>query len=168
MHLSQQINYAPIAQIANPIMHIASPFTGKVHPLSHHPEPLFASGMLGPGVCVKLNSAMMLAPCPAKVEKISQQGCEFILRTKTGLLILLHLLLPTEYRKTEHLIQHSYGKKRVTMGDILCYFDVPSDVDILGTLILLNADKLGPCYYPLNQVTAGKDPLITLARACNL
>ncbi|KZN66594.1 hypothetical protein N473_09380 [Pseudoalteromonas luteoviolacea CPMOR-1] len=168
MIFSKPINYAPITQIANPLLHIASPFTGKVFPLTHHPLPLFSTGMIGSGVCVKMNQALMMSPCNGKVIKVSQQGCEFVIRAESGLQLLLHLHIPSEYRKMENLIKHSVGQKHIITGDILCYFDVPQELPITGTLLILNADKLGPCYYPLNQVNAGKEPLITLSRASKL
>ncbi|KZN32394.1 PTS glucose transporter subunit IIA [Pseudoalteromonas luteoviolacea] len=168
MIFSTPIKYAPITQIANPLLHIASPFSGKVLPLQNHPIQLFATGVLGVGVCVKSNQALMLAPCKGKVIKTTQQGCEFVIRAESGLQLLLHLHIPSEYKKMEKLIQHSVGKNTVSAGDVLCYFDVPQEQPILGSMVILNADKLGPCYYPLNQVNAGKDPLITLARACKL
>ncbi|KZN36473.1 hypothetical protein N480_17390 [Pseudoalteromonas luteoviolacea S2607] len=168
MIFSTPIKYAPITQIANPLLHIASPFSGKVMPLNHHPVQLFSTGVLGIGVMVTTNQALMLAPCKGKIIRTTQQGCEFVIRAESGLQLLIHLHIPSEYKKMENLLQHSVGKKSVCSGDVLCYYDVPQDTPILGSLIILNADKLGPCYYPLNQVNAGKDPLITLARACKL
>ncbi|ESP93210.1 MULTISPECIES: PTS glucose transporter subunit IIA [Pseudoalteromonas] len=168
MIFSKPINYAPITQIANPLLHIASPFTGKVFPLTQHPLSLFSSGMVGSGVCVKMNQALMISPCNGNIVKVSQQGCEFVIRADSGLHLLLHLNIPSEYQKMENLLKHSIGKKHIKSGDILCYYDIPQDLFITGTLVILNADKLGPCYYPLNQVNAGKDPLITLSRASKL
>ncbi|BBN81373.1 hypothetical protein PA25_13580 [Pseudoalteromonas sp. A25] len=165
MQFSKSASYAPITSVSNLFMHLASPFTGKVHPLTVHPEPIFSTGMLGRGVCVEMTSNKVTSPVAGAIEQIKRKGCEFIIVANNGLKLLVHVHLPSEYASLDRQPINAFGKERVEQGEILAYFDLPSSqLKVLGTLIVLNADKLGPCYYPLRQVSAGQDPLLTLTK----
>ncbi|WP_440053256.1 PTS glucose transporter subunit IIA [Pseudoalteromonas sp. T1lg65] len=169
IQLSAPVQYRPISQIANPIANIPSPFTGKVLPLSHHPNPTIASGILGIGVCVQLNVPLLLSPCNGIIEQIRKNSREYILKGSNGLRYLLNLEVANEYAKAEYLKANCFGKQHVKLGEPLCFFDVPLDeAKTFAAIVLLNAQKLGACYYPLQQVTAAKEPIITIARACSI
>jgi phosphotransferase system IIA component len=55
MQFSQSVPFAPINEIVDPVLHLASPFSGKVIALKYHPLALFSSGMVGRGVAVELS-----------------------------------------------------------------------------------------------------------------
>ena len=167
--LSPAINYRPITQIANPIAHIPSPFSGKVLPLAAHPNAAIATGMLGAGVCVKMNVPLLLSPCNGTIEQIRKDSCEYLITASNGLKMLLSLALSSEFTKPELLKANSFGKTQIRLAEPLCFYDVPlQEAKCVGAIVLLNAQKLGACYYPLKQVTAAKEPIITIARACAL
>ncbi|OHU97210.1 PTS sugar transporter [Pseudoalteromonas byunsanensis] len=165
MQFSTPVEYAPITTIDSPLMHLASPFTGKVLPLLAHPDPLFAKGMLGRGVCVDMSSNKVCSPVTGTIERIKRKGSEFIIVADNGLKLLVHIQLPPDCNAMERQPINAFGKEHVTQGEVLAYFDLTgSNSRMLGTLIVLNADKLGPCYYPLKQVNAGQDPLLTITK----
>ncbi|MEJ6476082.1 PTS glucose transporter subunit IIA [Pseudoalteromonas piscicida] len=169
IELSPPIQYRPISQIANPIAHIPSPFSGKVLPLSAHPNAAIASGVLGMGVCVQMRVPLLLSPCNGQLIQIRRNSCEYLMRANNGLKMLLSLDISSEFAKPEYLKANSFGKTVVKLGEPLCFFDIPlSEAKTMAAIVLLNAQKLGACYYPLKQVTAAKEPIITIARACAL
>ncbi|RRS08523.1 PTS sugar transporter [Pseudoalteromonas sp. J010] len=169
IELSPTIQYRPISQIANPIAHIPSPFTGKVFPLSAHSNAVIASGALGIGVCVQVRVPLLLSPCHGQLLQTRRNGCEYIVQANNGLKMLLSLDISSEFTKPEYLKANSFGKSKVALGEPLCFYDVPlSEAKTMAAIVLLNAQKLGACYYPLKQVTAAKEPIITIARACAL
>lgn len=166
MQFSALISYSPINAISQPLMHLASPFSGKVMPITAHPEPLFSQGILGRGICVQLSSFKIVAPIHGKIEQIKRHGCEFIIASQNGLKVLVHIALPAEYAGVKYQTINAFGKSDIAQGDVLAYFDIPpTSTPIMGALILINAEKLGPCYHPLKQVSAGQDPLITLTKS---
>ncbi|MBQ4850066.1 PTS glucose transporter subunit IIA [Pseudoalteromonas sp. MMG012] len=165
MQFSPVIAYTPINAIPNPFMHLASPFSGKVLPLSSHPEHLFSQGMLGRGVCVQLSSCKVVSPVHGTIEQINRHGTEYIITAQNGLKVLVNILIPAEYSSAQYQTANAFGKTDIQQGEILAYFDIPSSVaPTMGSLVLINAEKLGPCYHPLKQVSAGQDPLITLTK----
>ncbi|CAH9057769.1 PTS system glucose-specific EIIA component [Pseudoalteromonas holothuriae] len=165
MQFSKSVDYAPIASVEHLLMNLASPFTGKVYPLSVHPETLLATSMLGRGVCVEMTGNKVTSPISGTIEQIKRKGCEFIIVADNGLKLMVHVHLPNEYNTLGQQAINAFGKKHIEQGEILAYFDLPSSQQkILGTLIVLNADKLGPCYYPLKQVSAGQDPLLSITK----
>ncbi|QUI63855.1 PTS sugar transporter [Pseudoalteromonas sp. A22] len=169
IELSPPIQYRPISQIANPIAHIPSPFSGKVLPLSTYTNAAIASGMLGIGVCVQMRVPLLLSPCNGKLIQIRKNNCEYILHANNGLKMLLSLEIGNEFAKPEYLKANSFGKTTIKLGEPLCFFDIPlSEAKTMAAIVLLNAQKLGACYYPLKQVSAAKEPIITIARACAL
>ena len=166
MQFSPVISYAPINSIDQPLLHLASPFSGKVTPLSSHPDPLFSQGMLGRGICVQLSSFKIVSPVHGTIEQIKQHGTEFIISAQNGLKILVNIRIPTEYSAPQYQTFNAFGKTTIQQGELLAYFDIPASVTpAIGSVILINAEKLGPCYYPLKQVSAGQDPLVTLTKS---
>jgi phosphotransferase system IIA component len=169
MQFSQSVPFAPINEIVDPVLHLASPFSGKVQSLKQHPLALFSSGMIGRGVTVELTQGKVTAPFDGKIEQVKRHGYEIILVAKNGLKLLIHIQPPSEQANTSLQITSAFGKKEVKQGELLAYFETTHlEKPLLGSLLIVNADKLGPCFYPLKQVRAGLDPLITITQNQNI
>ena len=158
------ISYLPQRQLAANSIAICSPFSGKVVPLSEHPEPFFSYGTLGPGIMVALSNHKILAPFDGTLMQVKNAGTEFILQANNGLKVLLNLYLDQQQHiKHTHIAQLNGSK--ITKGQRLAYFDLRDlNSPLLASLILLNGHQLKPIHYSLSQVTAGVDTLLTLTK----
>ena len=165
MHFSNTISYAPINDIQDPVLHLASPFSGKVFSLNDHPQALFSSGMLGRGVCVELSQGKITAPFDGQIEQIKRQGYEIILIANNGLKLLINIFSPNERTNLNHQITRVLSKDKIKQGELIAYFETTHlETPLIGSLIIVNAERLGPCYFPLRQVRTGLDPLITITQ----
>ncbi|MFC3031224.1 PTS glucose transporter subunit IIA [Pseudoalteromonas fenneropenaei] len=155
------IQYCPITQIAAPLFNVASPFSGKVHPLTQHPEALFATSLLGQGVVVEHNGPLMVSPFDGEIEAIKRCGSEWIVRNQ-HIRCLLNLHLPDLYLSPEYLKLQRVNLGPVALGEPLLRLDLPSDIKPIAAVVILKPYSFSACYYPLKQVRAGKDPLLTV------
>ena len=158
------ISYLPQRQLTSNSFAICSPFSGKVVPLSEHPEPFFSYGTLGPGIMVALSNHKVLAPFDGTLMQVKNAGTEFILKANNGLKVLLNLHLgPQQPIKQTHIAQLNGSK--VSKGQRLAYFDQRDLCSpLLASLILLNGHQLIPMHYSLSHVSAGIDTLLTITK----
>lgn len=157
MQFSQSVPFAPINEIVDPVLHLASPFSGKVQSLKQHPLALFSSGMIGRGVTVGLTQGKVTAPFDGKIEQVKRHGYEIILVAKNGLKLLIHIQPPSEQANTSLQITSAFGKKEVKQGELLAYFETTHlEKPLLGSLLIVNADRLG--LLPIEASACGARP----------
>ncbi|MBW3068249.1 PTS glucose transporter subunit IIA [Actinomyces sp. 594] len=99
---------------------IHSPLAGRVIALSDVPDPVFAAGMLGPGVAVDPDPAdggnvTALAPVSGRVTKIHPHA--FIVADTSGRGVLVHLGLDTVQLEGEGFTLLVEQGDAVTVGD---------------------------------------------------
>ncbi|WP_404343121.1 PTS glucose transporter subunit IIA [Pseudoalteromonas mariniglutinosa] len=149
----------------NALMAITSPFSGRVRPLSEHPEAFFKYATLGPGIMVELSNHKILAPFDGTLLQIKNAGTEYILQANNGLRLLLNLYFeaPLEHLNHTHIAQ-LHGSK-INKGERLAYFDLRDlSSPMLASLSILNCQQLGAIFYSLSQVSAGIDTLLTITK----
>ncbi|CCQ12152.1 putative PTS system protein [Pseudoalteromonas luteoviolacea B = ATCC 29581] len=161
--MSKIIEYSPITAIANPLYHIASPFSGKVTSLTAHSDAIFALGVLGPGVLVELTGELMVSPFDGKIEAIKQGGVEWVLVSNLGQKLLLHLSIPWQFQTPEYLKLLKAHTNSILLGEPLLRFALPPSIEVSASMVLLSDETSLTYYYVLKQVRAGLDPLITAA-----
>lgn len=161
---NNDIIYLPQQQIQTNTLTICSPFSGKVLPLSEHPEPFFSYGTLGPGIMVELTSHKILSPFDGILLQVKNAGGEFILQANNGLKILINLHFDQQINIHHTHIAQLNGSK-IVKGQRLAYFDLRDlNTPLLASLILLNGHQLKPMYFSLSHVNAGNDTLLTLTK----
>lgn len=74
---------------------IASPFTGKVLPLSETPDPVFASGTFGKGIAIEPASGELLAPTNGIIQFVFPTKHAIGMLTENGTEILIHIGMDT-------------------------------------------------------------------------
>ncbi|NMR27474.1 PTS sugar transporter [Pseudoalteromonas sp. NEC-BIFX-2020_015] len=159
------ISYLPQRQLDPNSISICSPFSGRVRPLSEHPEPFFSYGILGRGIIVELTSHKILAPFNGTLLQVKNAGSEFILKANNGLKVLLTLHLDTHQHHIAHTHIAQLGGSKIIKGERLAYFDLRElKTPLLATMILLNGNRLGAVHYGLSHVTAGVDSLLTITK----
>jgi phosphotransferase system IIA component len=106
----------------------------------------------------------VLAPFNGTLLQVKSGGCEFILKAKNGLKVLINLAVPDSQTLTHTHIAQLNGSK-ITKGQRLAYFDLRElDTPILASLIILNGHDLGTFHYSHPQVNAGVDTLLTIIK----
>ena len=161
---SEDVSYLTKNKIGRSAIQITSPFSGKVMQMDAHPEAFFRFGTLGPGIIVSLTSHKVLAPFNGTLLQVKSGGCEFILKAKNGLKVLINLAVPDSQTLTHTHIAQLNGSK-ITKGQRLAYFDLRElDAPILASLIILNGHDLGTFHYSHTHVNAGVDPLLTIIK----
>ena len=161
---SEDVSYLTKNKIGRSAIQITSPFSGKVMQMDAHPEAFFRFGTLGPGIIVSLTSHKVLAPFNGTLLQVKSGGCEFILKAKNGLKVLINLAVPDSHTLPHTHIAQLNGSK-ITKGQRLAYFDLRElDAPILASLIILNGHDLGTFHYSHPQVNAGADTLLTIIK----
>lgn len=161
--MHSQIEYCPINQIAKPICNLASPYSGRVLPLSDHPDAIFSLGILGQGVCVEVTGELVVAPVDGHIVAIKQGGIEWLIESLDHSMILLNIALPTHLQTPEYLQLLHIQTNHVKRGDPLLRLPLMQHPKPIAAFVLIDNPSHHRYYFPLKQVQAGIDPLITIA-----
>lgn len=74
---------------------IASPLIGKIVPLDHVPDQVFASGAMGKGIAIDPTDGVVVAPAKATVNLVFPTGHAIGLTTENGAELLIHIGMDT-------------------------------------------------------------------------
>ena len=86
---------APTAVLTRTRIEVASPATGFVLPLDQVSDPVFASGVMGPGVGINPVSGVIVSPVSGEVIVAASTGHAFGIRTDDGIELLVHIGIDT-------------------------------------------------------------------------
>ncbi|KYH43995.1 glucose PTS transporter subunit IIA [Branchiibius sp. NY16-3462-2] len=136
------------------VTEIASPLDGDVVPLSSVPDPVFASGTMGPGVGIIPSGDTVYSPGAGKVVMAQDTGHAVGIKLDSGVEILIHVGLDTVNLGGEGFDVHVARGDVVQEGTPLVTFDrsviEKAGYDMITPVIVTNAKKFGPI-----------DPLVT-------
>ena len=146
---------------------IGSPLAGTIVALSEVPDPVFAGGVMGPGVAIIPTGDTVYAPGPGTIAAAQPTGHAFGLVLDGGVELLIHVGIDTVNLKGEGFNVKVKAGDRVELGTPLVTFDrkVIEDAGypLITPVVILNADDLGEITPVLEgEVTAGT-PVITVA-----
>jgi glucose-specific phosphotransferase system IIA component len=74
---------------------VLSPVDGVAVPLSEAPDPVFAQGMLGPGMAVRPSAGVVYAPVAGTVTAAVETGHAVGITSKNGMEVLIHVGVDT-------------------------------------------------------------------------
>ena len=150
-------------------LRLLSPLTGVVRPVSAVPDPVFAEGMVGPGVAIEpqhVQTQTVLAPADGVIGALHPHA--FALELSEGRSILVHLGIDTVRLAGQGFTLHVFAGQSVQAGDRLVTWS-PVDVAAAGLqtvcpVIALQAapDALTTLVAVGDTVRAG-DPLLDWA-----
>ena len=147
---------------------IASPLDGTVVPLSDVPDPVFASGTMGPGAAIQPSGDTVYAPGPGVVAAAQPTGHAFGLVLDGGLELLIHVGIDTVNLKGEGFDVKVKNGDRVELGTPLVTFDraviEKAGYPLITPVIVLNADDFGTVAPVLEGEVAAGASLITVER----
>ena len=109
------------------MMPVSSPMAGDVHPLSDVPDPVFAQGLVGPGVAiVPIGEAevTVVAPIAGRIVKLHPHA--FVIQAE-GFGVLVHLGIDTVQLDGRGFLLHATEGDQVAVGTPLISWN-PSEV----------------------------------------
>lgn len=120
---------------------LLSPLNGTVVPLEQVSDPVFSTNILGRGFAIKPKSGKLCSPAECTVESISDTKHAYVLKTKQGLEMLIHVGLETVYLKGKPFNCAVKSGDKVKAGDLICEID-------LDMIKEAGADTIVPITFP--------------------
>lgn len=118
------------------------PLEGRVLPLGEVPDPVFGSGMMGPGFAIEPASGEVRAPLGGVVETVFPTGHAVGLKTDSGLEILIHVGIDTVNLNGQGFTPLVKQGERVSAGQPLLRADLdairPQVPSLVTPVILTN------------------------------
>ena len=140
---------------------ITSPMPGVVHLLSDVPDPVFAQGVVGPGLALEPIGAGgqdVVAPIPGRIAKLHPHA--FVIASD-DVTVLIHLGIDTVQLNGAGFVMHAAEGDEVRSGDVLITWQ-PDEVRsggrsaICPVVVLDNsAEDLTTLVEPENMVSPG-------------
>ena len=126
---------------------ILCPLKGNVIPLSEVNDPVFAHGILGPGIGIEPEEGRLCSPVNGVVSAIYPTGHAIGLQSTDGMEILIHVGINTVEMKGNGFSNRVKQGQKVKAGDILSEIDISKirEAGYLTTTMILvtNADIMG-------------------------
>ena len=140
---------------------ITSPMPGFVHLLSDVPDPVFAQGVVGPGLALEpigVGGQDVVAPIPGRIAKLHPHA--FVI-SSDELTVLVHLGIDTVQLNGAGFVTHAAEGDEVRAGDVLITWQ-PDEVRAGGRsaicpIVVLDnsAEDLTTLVEPENMVSPG-------------
>lgn len=152
------------------LIQVAAPLDGTVVPLDNVPDPVFAGGVMGPGVAIEPTGTTVYAPGAGVVVAAQPTGHAFGLQLDNGTEILIHVGIDTVNLKGEGFDVKVKNGDRVETGTPLVTFDraviEKAGYPLITPVIVLNGDtfdtvdpvKLGPVTHGAPLLDVQKKP----------
>lgn len=141
---------------------------GEVLPLSEMPDPVFADGTLGDGVCVLPFDGKVRAPVDGKVAAVTETGHAFGMVTEDGAEFLIHIGVDTVEMKGRGFKPCVKAGQSVKAGDLLCEADLDlireSGFQSHTAILITNCDDFIVEETCSGTVQASKDQLYRFRR----
>jgi PTS system glucose-specific IIA component len=77
------------------VLHVLSPVSGTSHEVSDVPDPVFASGMVGPGLAIEPDRSVQTAVSPIAGRLAKLHPHAFLVVSASGPAVLVHLGIDT-------------------------------------------------------------------------
>jgi len=152
--------------LATAAIQLASPLDGEAVALTEVPDPVFASGTMGPGVAILPSGDTVYAPGPGTVAAAQPTGHAFGLMLDGGIELLIHVGIDTVNLKGEGFDVKVKNGDRIETGTPLVTFDraviEKAGYPLITPVIVLNADDFDAVDpIALGTTTAG-EPLLSI------
>lgn len=126
---------------------ILCPLKGNVIPLSEVNDPVFAQGILGPGIGIEPEEDRLYSPVDGVVSAVYPTGHAIGLQSADGMEILIHVGINTVEMKGNGFSNRVKQGQKVKAGDLLSEIDISKirGAGYLATTMMLvtNADAMG-------------------------
>ncbi|MBZ6371663.1 MAG: glucose PTS transporter subunit IIA [Microbacterium hominis] len=150
------------------LLQVASPLDGTVVPLDTVPDPVFAGGVMGPGVAIEPTGDTVYSPGAGVVAAAQPTGHAFGLQLDNGAEVLIHVGIDTVNLKGEGFDVKVRNGDRVEVGTPLVSFDraviEKAGYPLITPVIVLNADQFDTVDPVALGPTTHGSPLLDIQR----
>lgn len=126
---------------------IYNPVRGTIIPLSKVEDPVFSSGMMGPGVGILPEEGAVYAPVDGEITVAFHTGHAVGLKTNDGMEVLIHIGIDTVKMNGDGFFIHVKEGEKVNSGDLLVSFDINKIISAgyqtTTMLVVSNAEEFG-------------------------
>jgi PTS system beta-glucosides-specific IIC component len=145
---------------------VAAPFPGEVVPLAELPDPVFARGLLGPGVAIRPSSGLVRAPAEGRIRTVARARHAISLTTDTGEEVLIHLGIDTVHLGGRHFDVLVEPGQRVRAGQPIAHVELAAlaaeGYDPTSPVVVTNAAALGSMAVVAGREVVAGDPLLEI------
>ncbi len=131
--------------VVGSVLQVFSPLDGVAKPLSDVPDPVFAGGVMGPGIAIEPSGDTVYAPGAGTIAAAQPTGHAFGLVLDGGIELLIHVGIDTVNLKGEGFDVKVKNGDRVEVGQPLVTFDraviEKAGYPLITPVIVLNADQ---------------------------
>lgn len=143
-------------------IHLASPLSGKVIPLSEVEDPVFSQGVLGEGAAIIPKEGKVFAPADGTVSTVMDSRHAVGITTSQGAELLIHVGLDTVKLEGKGFTLHCKEGDQVKKGELLLEFDMAlilnEGYQLTTPVVISNMDAFSKCTVePKTEVKAGED-----------
>lgn len=144
-HASGSGSGAADAVLARHDVIVAAPLTGEVQPLGSVADPVFARGLLGPGVAIRPVDGWLRSPVAGTVTSVARTRHAVGVTSDEGVDVLVHVGLDTVTSGGEGFAVAVATGDRVSVGQVLLHVDLPTLVrdgwDPTSPVVVTNAAR---------------------------
>lgn len=145
---------------------VYSPVKGRIIPLEEVGDPVFADGMMGPGVGILPEEGKLYAPTDGEITAAFPTGHAVALSTPDGMEILMHIGIDTVKMNGDGFQLHVSQGGKVKRGDLLVSFDLQKILSAgykTTTMVLVsNASELGSMTEPASGTVGTGEKLYSI------
>lgn len=131
---------------------IYSPLKGTVKPLSEVSDPVFAEGVMGPGVGIDPEEGKLYAPTDGEIVSVFPTGHAVGMKTADGMEVLLHIGIDTVQLEGDGFKAVVKQGDHVKAGELLVEFDCAKITEkgyqTITMVLVPNAAELGTMSQP--------------------
>lgn len=128
-------------------LRLMAPLSGTVVALAEVADPLFAKGMLGPGVAIQPSGGLVRAPADGTVTSVARTSHALSITTSSGADVVIHLGIDTVHLSGRHFDVLVSPGQHVVSGQPVAHMDIAALVaegyDPTTPVIVTNARALG-------------------------
>ena len=127
---------------------VTAPIKGRAVPLDQVEDPIFSSGILGPGLAIVPDSGPVVSPVDGEVLVAFETGHAYGIRAASGVELLIHVGMDTVNLKGEHFTPRVKQHDKVRRGQTLVEVDWKA-IEAAGyktvtPVVVSNAPAFGP------------------------
>jgi PTS system beta-glucosides-specific IIC component len=150
------------------VVGVGSPLTGTVLPLGEVPDPMFATGLVGPGVAVLPSDGVVAAVADGTVVMAPPTGHAVGIRTGDGVEVLVHVGIGTVRLRGAGFRPRVRPGQAVQAGDVLVEVDLAEldrrGVPLLSPVVVTNAAAFASVGVAASGHVDRGEPLLTVTR----
>ncbi len=146
---------------------LTTPLPGQVVPLGELSDPVFARGLLGPGVAIRPSSGLVRSPARGRISTIARARHAIGITTDEGAEILIHIGIDTVHLAGRHMDVLVTQGQRVEGGQPIAHVEIGALTaeghDATTPMVVTNAAAFGALRIVApSEVVASGDALLEL------